>query len=196
VFATWSPLSRYHLAFHPPANSRGAGDHLHYDRVYRITKRRSACFYRGLGRPQGLAFDPGRESLRRRIVRRPPRCRRISRKAMPNMSSVARRCGLALSEWPRNSCRQQFPVTLLECPRLPFHAEAIATNGFEGRTLAPTFGAQKKPASALSDTLDQPNSICDDKLSVPVCDSVQLGRSAGELQYPHERKSSPLDRNS
>jgi hypothetical protein len=60
VFATLEPsLSAYHLAFHPSGDLYVTGPTTSsYDRVYRITQGGDvSVFYRGLGRPQGLAFD-------------------------------------------------------------------------------------------------------------------------------------------
>lgn len=60
VFATIEPsLSAYHLAFHPNGDLYVTGPTTSsYDRVYRITQGGDVTtFFRGLGRPQGLAFD-------------------------------------------------------------------------------------------------------------------------------------------
>ena len=60
VFATLEPsIAAYHLAFHPAGDLYVTGPTTSsYDRVYRITKGGEVqVFYRGLGRPQGLAFD-------------------------------------------------------------------------------------------------------------------------------------------
>jgi sugar lactone lactonase YvrE len=60
VFATLEPsVSAYHLAFHPGGELYVTGPTTSsYDRVYRITQNGEVhVFYRGLGRPQGLAFD-------------------------------------------------------------------------------------------------------------------------------------------
>ena len=60
VFATLEPsLAAYHLAFHPSGDLYVTGPTTSsYDRVYRITQGGEvSVFYRGLGRPQGLAFD-------------------------------------------------------------------------------------------------------------------------------------------
>jgi len=60
VFATLEPsLAAYHLAFHPSGDLYVTGPTTSsYDRVYRITQGGDVhVFYRGLGRPQGLAFD-------------------------------------------------------------------------------------------------------------------------------------------
>jgi hypothetical protein len=60
VFATLEPsLAAYHLAFHPSGDLYVTGPTTSsYDRVYRITRGGEvSAFYRGLGRPQGLAFD-------------------------------------------------------------------------------------------------------------------------------------------
>ena len=60
VFATLEPsVAAYHLAFHPSGDLFVTGPTTSsYDRVYRITQGGEvSSFYRGLGRPQGLAFD-------------------------------------------------------------------------------------------------------------------------------------------
>ena len=60
VFATLEPsVAAYHLAFHPSGDLYVTGPTTSsYDRVYRITQGGDVkAFYRGLGRPQGLAFD-------------------------------------------------------------------------------------------------------------------------------------------
>src|SRR5579863_973606 len=60
VFATMEPsLAAYHLAFHPNGDLYVTGPTTSsYDRVYRITQGGDVTtFFRGLGRPQGLAFD-------------------------------------------------------------------------------------------------------------------------------------------
>lgn len=60
VFATLEPsLAAYHLAFHPDGDLYVTGPTTSsFDRIYRITKNGEVTtFYRGLGRPQGLAFD-------------------------------------------------------------------------------------------------------------------------------------------
>src|ERR1700731_3631354 len=60
VFATLEPsLAAYHLAFHPSGDLYVTGPTTSsYDRVYKITIGGDvSVFYRGLGRPQGLAFD-------------------------------------------------------------------------------------------------------------------------------------------
>lgn len=65
VFATIEPsLAAYHLAFHPNGDLYVTGPTTSsYDRVYRITQGGDvSTFFRGLGRPQGLAFD-GDENL-------------------------------------------------------------------------------------------------------------------------------------
>jgi len=62
VFATLEPsVAAYHLAFHPNGELYVSGPTTSsYDRVYRITQNGEVhVFYRGLGRPQGLAFDQG-----------------------------------------------------------------------------------------------------------------------------------------
>jgi sugar lactone lactonase YvrE len=60
VFATLEPsISAYHLAFGPAGDLFVTGPTTSsYDRVYRITGAGEVhTFFRGLGRPQGLAFD-------------------------------------------------------------------------------------------------------------------------------------------
>jgi hypothetical protein len=60
VFATLEPsVAAYHLAFHPNGDLFVTGPTTSsYDRVYRITQGGEVnVFYRGLGRPQGMAFD-------------------------------------------------------------------------------------------------------------------------------------------
>jgi IPT/TIG domain len=60
VFATLEPsVAAYHLAFHPGGDLYVTGPTTSsYDRIYRITQGGEVnVFYRGLGRPQGMAFD-------------------------------------------------------------------------------------------------------------------------------------------
>ena len=60
VFATLEPsMAAYHLAFHPSGELYVSGPTTSsYDRVYRITQGGEVhVFFRGLGRPQGMAFD-------------------------------------------------------------------------------------------------------------------------------------------
>src|SRR5260370_21303695 len=60
VFATLEPsIAAYHLAFHPNGDLYVTGPTTSsFDRMYRITKGGEvSVFFRGLGRPQGLAFD-------------------------------------------------------------------------------------------------------------------------------------------
>jgi sugar lactone lactonase YvrE len=60
VFATLEPsVAAYHLAFHPGGELYVTGPTTSsYDRVYRVTQGGEVhVFYRGLGRPQGMAFD-------------------------------------------------------------------------------------------------------------------------------------------
>jgi sugar lactone lactonase YvrE len=60
VFATIEPsIAAYHLAFHSDGDLYVTGPTTSsYDRVYRITTGGEvSTFFRGLGRPQGLAFD-------------------------------------------------------------------------------------------------------------------------------------------
>ncbi|HJY85718.1 MAG TPA: IPT/TIG domain-containing protein [Candidatus Acidoferrales bacterium] len=60
VFATLEPsIAAYHLAFSPSGELFVSGPTTSsFDRVYRITQGGEVSdFYRGLGRPQGLAFD-------------------------------------------------------------------------------------------------------------------------------------------
>ena len=62
VFATIEPsVSAYHLAFGPEGDLYVTGPTTSsFDQVYRISPDGVvATFYRGLGRPQGLAFDAG-----------------------------------------------------------------------------------------------------------------------------------------
>src|SRR5215472_8664902 len=60
VFATLEQsIAAYHLAFHPSGDLYVAGPTTSsFDRVYRITQGGEvSVFFRGLGRPQGVAFD-------------------------------------------------------------------------------------------------------------------------------------------
>src|SRR5208282_3906093 len=60
VFATLEPsIAAYHLAFSPTGELYVAGPTTSsYDRIVRINRQGEvSLFYRGLGRPQGLAFD-------------------------------------------------------------------------------------------------------------------------------------------
>lgn len=60
VFATIEPsIAAYHLAFHPDGDLYVTGPTTSsFDRVYRISSGGDvSTFFRGLGRPQGLAFD-------------------------------------------------------------------------------------------------------------------------------------------
>lgn len=60
VFATLEPsIAAYHLAFSPTGELYVAGPTTSsYDRIVRISRQGEvSLFYRGLGRPQGLAFD-------------------------------------------------------------------------------------------------------------------------------------------
>jgi glucose/arabinose dehydrogenase len=60
VFATLEPsVAAYHLAFHPSGDLFVTGPTTSsYERVYRITQGGEvSSYFRGLGRPQGLAFD-------------------------------------------------------------------------------------------------------------------------------------------
>jgi streptogramin lyase len=60
VFATMEPsVAAYHLAFHPSGDLYITGPTTSsFDRVHRITQGGEvSVFFRGLGRPQGLAFD-------------------------------------------------------------------------------------------------------------------------------------------
>ena len=60
VFATLEPsVAAYHLAFHPSGELFATGPTTSsFDRVYRISQGGEVTvFFRGLGRPQGLAFD-------------------------------------------------------------------------------------------------------------------------------------------
>ena len=83
VFATLEPsIAAYHLAFGPSNNLYVTGPTTSsYDHVYRITPAGEATiFFRGLGRPQGLAFDvegnlyvAGSLAGRRGVVRLTPK---------------------------------------------------------------------------------------------------------------------------
>jgi sugar lactone lactonase YvrE len=83
VFATLEPsLSAYHLAFSPAGDLYVTGPTTSsFDRVYKITPAGDlSTFFRGLGRPQGLAFDrqgnlyvAGSLSGKRGIVRITPK---------------------------------------------------------------------------------------------------------------------------
>ncbi len=60
VFATLEPsVAAYHLAFHPSGELYATGPTTSsFDRVYRISRGGEVTtFFRGLGRPQGIAFD-------------------------------------------------------------------------------------------------------------------------------------------
>lgn len=60
VFATLEPsVAAYHLAFHPSGELYATGPTTSsFDRVYRISQGGDVTtFFRGLGRPQGIAFD-------------------------------------------------------------------------------------------------------------------------------------------
>lgn len=60
MFATLEPsIAAYHLAFSPSGELFVTGPTTSsFDRVYRIDSHGEvSVFYRGLGRPQGLAFD-------------------------------------------------------------------------------------------------------------------------------------------
>ena len=60
VFATLEPsVAAYHLAFHPSGDLFATGPTTSsFDRVFRISQGGEVTtFFRGLGRPQGLAFD-------------------------------------------------------------------------------------------------------------------------------------------
>jgi hypothetical protein len=60
VFATLEPsIAAYHLTFSPSGELYATGPTTSsFDRVYRVTKGGEVqTFYRGLGRPQGMAFD-------------------------------------------------------------------------------------------------------------------------------------------
>jgi sugar lactone lactonase YvrE len=62
VFATLEPsVAAYHLAFSPSGELFVTGPTTSsFDRVYRIDRQGEiSVFFRGLGRPQGLAFDSG-----------------------------------------------------------------------------------------------------------------------------------------
>ena len=60
VFATLEPsVAAYHLAFHPTGELYATGPTTSsFDRVYRVSQGGEVTtFFRGLGRPQGIAFD-------------------------------------------------------------------------------------------------------------------------------------------
>jgi sugar lactone lactonase YvrE len=60
VFATLEPsIAAYHLAFHPSGDLYVSGPTTSsFDRIHRITQGGEvSVFFRGLGRPQGLALD-------------------------------------------------------------------------------------------------------------------------------------------
>jgi sugar lactone lactonase YvrE len=60
VFATLEPsIAAYHLAFHPNGDLYVTGPTTSsFDRVFRVTQGGEVLvFFRGLGRPQGIAFD-------------------------------------------------------------------------------------------------------------------------------------------
>src|SRR6202167_3908520 len=60
VFAMIEPsVAAYHLAFSPTGEISVTGPHTSsFDRILRITQKgEGTTFFRGLGRPQGLAFD-------------------------------------------------------------------------------------------------------------------------------------------
>lgn len=60
VFATLEPsMAAYHLAFHPDGDLYVTGPTTSsFDRIYRITPAGEVdVFFKGLGRPQGMAFD-------------------------------------------------------------------------------------------------------------------------------------------
>jgi len=60
VFATLEPsVAAYHLAFHPTGELFATGPTTSsFDRVYRMSQGGEVTvFFRGLGRPQGIAFD-------------------------------------------------------------------------------------------------------------------------------------------
>ena len=72
VFATLEPsLAAYHLAFSPAGELFVTGPTTSsFDRVYRISPGGEvSVFFRGLGRPQGIAFDKSGKSLRRGVAR-------------------------------------------------------------------------------------------------------------------------------
>src|SRR5260221_2246623 len=82
VFATLEPsIAAYHLAFHPSGDLYVTGPTTSsFDRIHRITQGGDvSVFFRGLGRPQGLALDrdgnlyvAGSYCGRRRICRITP----------------------------------------------------------------------------------------------------------------------------
>jgi sugar lactone lactonase YvrE len=108
VFATLEPsISAYHLAFSPDGELYVTGPTTSsFDRVYRITGGGQVnVFYRGLGRPQGIAFDRSGNLLvaaslggRRGIVRLTPAAQPeliLSGAGLVGMALLARRAVLA-----------------------------------------------------------------------------------------------------
>ena len=78
VFATLEPsVSAYHLAFGPHGDIFVTGPTTSsFDCVYKVDPHGSvSVFYRGLGRPQGLALRYRGQSIRRRLARRQARHR-------------------------------------------------------------------------------------------------------------------------
>ena len=76
VFATIEPsIAAYHLAFGPDGYLYVTGPTTSsFDAVYRISHSGEVeSFYRGLGRPQGMAFERGEPSVHRRLARRTAR---------------------------------------------------------------------------------------------------------------------------
>ena len=76
VFATLEPsIAAYHLAFGPDRYLYVTGPTTSsFDSVYRISHTGEVeVFYRGLGRPQGLAFDEEGPAVRGGLARRPQR---------------------------------------------------------------------------------------------------------------------------
>lgn len=99
VFATLEPsIAAYHLAFGPEGYLYVTGPTTSsYDSVYRISPAGEVeTFYRGLGRPQGMAFDAGGNlyvaaSLqgRRGIIRIDPKAKAELFVSGPNMVGLA-----------------------------------------------------------------------------------------------------------
>ncbi len=110
VFATLEPsISAYHLAFSPEGTLFVSGPTTSsYDRVYRITHAGEVnVFFRGLGRPQGMAFDQSGNLLiaaslggRRGIVRITPQAEAelvLSGTGLVGLALLSRRALLATS---------------------------------------------------------------------------------------------------
>jgi sugar lactone lactonase YvrE len=99
VFATLEPsIAAYHLAFSPSGDLFVTGPTTSsFDRVYRISQGGEvSVFYRGLGRPQGIAFDRSGSLLvvaslggRRGIVRITPQGEATQVLSGPNLVGLA-----------------------------------------------------------------------------------------------------------